>query len=1123
MKVLAVWLRSASMQRLTSPIAFLALVLCVAASSGVSAQTPVGWWRFDDGSGTTAIDSSGNGHNATLVNGVTWVSGQIGGAISGDGGTQYASIPAIDLSATHAITFTAWINRTYSTSGGHVLFEDSANFNSSTTGFGFFPDGDPGSSCLGIAVGVHGDVGYTINCYAQPSSAGWHHFGVTFDKSQTGTGAISLYLDGALQTATGQPYTATNTNVFGSNPLYLFSRGGTAGLCAGKVDDFRLFNTALTATQIQQIYTQGKASLVSIAVTPPGASVAAGATVQYAANGTYSDGTTQDLTASAAWSSSTQSVATITTAGLATTLAAGNTVVTATSGTISGTATLTVTPAALVSMTVSPANSSLPAGNSAQFTATGTYSNGVIVNLTPSVTWTSSQTAVATISANGLATSIAPGNTTIQATLASITATTTLTVPAPLASIAITPSNATLATNSTLQFTATGTSTDGSKQDLTNTVTWNSTSPGIARISSGGLATGVAAGSTTIQATLSSVNASTGLTVSAVSLQTIQLTPATAQVAAGTTLQLSATGHYSDGSTQDLTTSVTWNITDPTIATITGGGLATGLANGNTTISAVLDSVSNSLALVVTPSGLVGQWGFDDGQGTTAVDSSGHGYNATLFNGVSWVTGQIGGAVSTNGTNQYIQTPSIDLSNTQAVTVAAWVNRTWTGSSVQALMESSSNFNSSTTGFGFFPNDSGDCGVTSAILSGVHGSAGYALNCYAPPSSGAWHHIAMVFDKSQAGSKQVGLYIDAVPQTPVASPYTASNTDKFGNNPIYLFARGGSQVFSSGIMDDLRIYNRALTASEIGQLYSLVAGNGNAALQTITVTPVSVVMNPNGTQQFIATGHYSDGTTKNLSSSVTWTSTNTAVASINANGMATAGAVGSTTIQAASGTISGSASITVAATSQVGKVVQWASGDGGATTEQITYQNENTATGNLILVFAHWDNQAVSATVTDQLGNTYIPIFPPTNSGATAVYQVWYAKNVKGGVPLQVMITFTGKTLSFSLVDVIEYSGLDPSAPLDVFASATGTGTSPNSGKMASTNWKSETIIGLFGFSGYALPYSAGTGFTFEAYDASSMLEDQGVSSLGLYGATATSADSADWGAFVMGFKNATQ
>jgi hypothetical protein len=369
----------------------------------------------------------------------------------------------------------------------------------------------------------------------------------------------------------------------------------------------------------------------------------------------------------------------------------------------------------------------------------------------------------------------------------------------------------------------------------------------------------------------------------------------------------------------------------------------------------------------------------------------------------------------------------------------------------------------------------------------------------------------------------VSLYIDAVPQTAVANPFTANNTDKFGNNPLYLFARGGSQAFSSGTMDDLRLYNRALSAAEISQIYSLVAPSGNAVLQTITITPVSVVMNPGATQQFVATGHYSDGSAKDLSSSVTWTSSTTSVATINSNGMATAGAVGSTSIQASSGAINGAASITVNATTQVGKPIQWASGDGGSVTQQTTYQSLNATTGNLILVLAHWDNQAVTATVTDQLGNTYIPIFPATNSGQTSVFQVWYAKNIRGGAPLSVTTTFSGKTLSFSLADVIEYSGLDQSAPLDVFASATGTGSSQDSGKMPATSWKSETIIGLFGYSGYALPYTAGTGFTFQGYDASSLLEDQGVSAIGVYGATATSSSPADWAAFAIGFKNATQ
>jgi hypothetical protein len=911
MTLSSIWLSSIRMHKLAIPFVFLVILLCIADTSSLYAQTPVGWWRFDDGSGNSAIDSSGNGHAAALVNGVTWVSGQTGGAISADGSNQYASIPPIDLSTTHAITWTAWINRTYSTSGGHALLEDSADFNSSTTGFGLFPDGDAGFSCDGIVAGVHGDAGYSVNCYAQPSSGAWHHFAVIFDKTQPGTQVVSLYLDGVLQTPTHQSYTFTNTNAFGNNPLYLFSRAGRLGYCAAKLDDVRLFNQTLTAPQIQQIYAQGTASLVSLGVTPTSASIAAGTTVQYTATGTFSDTTTQNLTGTVNWSSSATNVATISSTGLAKSLASGNTTVTATSGTITGTASLTISAPALVSVVVTPANGVLPVGSNEQFTAMGTYSNGTIQDLTQSVTWYSSTPGVATIGAGGFATSVAAGNTTIQATLGAVVASTTLTVSAPLASISVTPSNSTLAANASKQFTATGTLADGSTQDLSRTVTWTSSSPDIARISSAGLVTGVAAGSTIIQAIMGSISGSSGLTVSAVSLQSIQLTPAVAEVAATATLQLKATGHYNDGTAQDVTTSVTWSIVDPTIATVTSGGVVTGLASGSTTVNATLGSISNSLALVVTPSGLVGRWAFDDGSGTTAVDSSGHGYNATLYNGISWVTGKIGDAVSSNGSSQYILAPSIDLSSAQAVTVTAWINKTWSGAAVEDLLEFSSNFNSVNTGFGLFPNDSGDCGVTSAILSGVHGSAGYALNCYTPPSSGAWHHLAMVYDKSQGASKQASLYIDAVLQTPIASPYSANNTDKFGNNPLYLFARGGAQAFSAAKMDDLRVYSRALSTAEISQIYSLAAAPGNPVLQTITITPASVVLSPGGTQQFVATGHYSDDTTKDLSKSVTWTSTNSTVATINSSGLATAAAAGSTSIQATSGAIIGSSGLTV--------------------------------------------------------------------------------------------------------------------------------------------------------------------------------------------------------------------
>jgi hypothetical protein len=82
-----------------------------------------------------------------------------------------------------------------------------------------------------------------------------------------------------------------------------------------------------------------------------------------------------------------------------------------------------------------------------------------------------------------------------------------------------------------------------------------------------------------------------------------------------------------------------------------------------------------------------------------------------------------------------------------------------------------------------------------------------------------WHHLAVVYDKSQSGGNVIAVYIDGVLQTPTQSLNTATNTNDFGTNPIYLFSRGGTQEFSAGSMDDLRIYNQALSASEVWQIY----------------------------------------------------------------------------------------------------------------------------------------------------------------------------------------------------------------------------------------------------------------------------------------------------------------
>jgi Concanavalin A-like lectin/glucanases superfamily len=231
------------------------LLLLLSIGTIVRAQSPIGHWEFHDGSGTTLSDSSGKGHPAVLFNGVTRGSGRVGAGLTANARLrQFVYIPPVDLSRTNAVTVAFWAKRTYSKAGGHVLFEASDNYNNSTEGFVFLPDDD---MCQGIQIGLRGDVGYTASCYGQPSSQVWHHLAVVFDKSQTGGNAIAFYVDGKIQTATRSLAASTNTNNFGDEPIYLFSRGGTTQFDSGTIDDFRIYGNALPAAKVQQSYLSG--------------------------------------------------------------------------------------------------------------------------------------------------------------------------------------------------------------------------------------------------------------------------------------------------------------------------------------------------------------------------------------------------------------------------------------------------------------------------------------------------------------------------------------------------------------------------------------------------------------------------------------------------------------------------------------------------------------------------------------------------------------------------------------------------------------------------------------------------------------------------------------------------
>jgi 6-phosphogluconolactonase (cycloisomerase 2 family) len=155
-------------------------------------------------------------------------------------------------------------------------------------------------------------------------------------------------------------------------------------------------------------------TLSSIAITPVSPSIAAGTTQQLTATGTYSDKTTKDISSQVTWASATMTVATVSTAGLATSIKAGTSVVTASFSGVTGNDTLTVTAATLVSIAITPDKPTIAPGKTVQFTATGTYSDKTTQDLTASVAWAVAPSSVATIGATtGLATAVGQGTASI--------------------------------------------------------------------------------------------------------------------------------------------------------------------------------------------------------------------------------------------------------------------------------------------------------------------------------------------------------------------------------------------------------------------------------------------------------------------------------------------------------------------------------------------------------------------------------------------------------------------------------------------------------------------------------------------------------------------------------------
>jgi sugar lactone lactonase YvrE len=210
-----------------------------------------------------------------------------------------------------------------------------------------------------------------------------------------------------------------------------------------------------------RVLTAPAPALASIAVTPSSTSIAAGTTAQFAAAGTFTDGSTRTLTGEVVWSTDASSVAAVSASGLATGEGEGTARVIASSGAIAASAVLTVTPPTLVSIAVTPSTASILTGESAQFSASGTFTDGSTRTMTSEVLWSTDASSVATVSASGLATGAGAGAARVITTSGTITGYASLTVTLPPLTLAsISPSSATA--GHSISATVTGTGFDAS-------------------------------------------------------------------------------------------------------------------------------------------------------------------------------------------------------------------------------------------------------------------------------------------------------------------------------------------------------------------------------------------------------------------------------------------------------------------------------------------------------------------------------------------------------------------------------------------------------------------------------------------------------------------------------------
>ena len=739
-------------------------------------------------------------------------------------------------------------------------------------------------------------------------------------------------LDGSGNVLSGRPvsFSSGNPSVATVSQAGLVTAVGPGGATITATSESRSATAAITVSVVP---------VASVVVSPSSEDIVVGQTTQLAAVAKDAAGSTLSGRVFG-WSTNNPSIATVSSTGLVTAVGAGTAIVSASIDGRSGASTITVRPKPVGAVILSPSQTSLTVGATVQLTTQVIDATGNVLTGRP-IAFASSAPSIAMVSGGGVVTAIAPGNAVITATSEGKVGTADIVVTAvPVAAVDIAPTSVSLTIGQTAQLTATTKSATGAVLPG-RLVRWTSGAPSIATVSQGGLVTAVGVGSAVIFASADGAVGTATVTTRKVPVGSVDVQPATGTVAAGSALQLTVTVRDANGTivTDRL---VGWTSSDESVALVSTGGRVTGIKAGTVTITASAEGQSGTSTITVTPvpvaSVLVApaQATLTVGQTftfvATPVDRNGNalpGRTATWAssdNDIATVDGS--GRVSALAPGSATITATIDgIAGTASVAVSAVPVASVTISPPTASLVVGGTVTLAPT-----TRDASGAVLTGRTVSWATSDAAVATVTQSGLVTAVAPGTATITATSEGQSATAAISVAAAPVATVSVAPSTSTIDV--GQPVLLSAttRDAAGTVLTGRLvtwssTDLNVatvdQSGLVTAVATGTVTITATSEGQIGSATVTVNPqappsvASVVVSPNSTtikegrtMQLRARTYDALGN-ELLGRLVTWTTSDSSIATVDTNGVVTALKKGNVTITATSEGQSGTSVVKV--------------------------------------------------------------------------------------------------------------------------------------------------------------------------------------------------------------------